>query len=310
METLQRFYVVMNARSGRRTASERKTVVESELAAKGCQAIVRLVRRPEGLNDAIAWAIDMARTNGGAVVAAGGDGTINAVVQQVLGTGLPLGVLPQGTFNFFGRNHGLSEDLAQAARDLVSAVIEPVQVGQVNDQIFLINASIGMYRRLLQDREAFKARLGRSRLVALWAGLNTLLRPHPRLELCIRGAGTERTEDVITLVVGNNRLQLENMGLSAAACVEHGRLLGVRLRPLSRLALLAVALRGVFGRWVDGDHGEAVVFDELIVNPIQAHRKSLRIALDGEIRRMRPPLVFRVAEHTLPLLRPPRERES
>lgn len=309
METLQSFYVVMNARSGRRTASERKAIVENELAAEGRKAIVRLVRRPEGLNEAIAWAIDMARTHGGAVVAAGGDGTINAVVQQVLGTGLPLGVLPQGTFNFFGRNHGLSEDLAQAARDLVNAVVEPVQVGLVNDHVFLINASLGMYRRLLQDRETFKSRLGRSRLVAMWAGLNTVLRPHPRLELCIRSDGAQSNEDVITLVVGNNRLQLENMGLADADCVNQGRLLGVRLRPLSRLGLLAVALRGVLGRWVDGDHGEAMVFDELIVNPLPAARKTLRIAVDGEIRRMRPPLVFRVAQQRLPLLRPRRDPE-
>lgn len=307
MANLHRFYVVMNAGSGRRAATERKAIVENELAREGRTAIVRLVRRPEGLNDAIAWAIDMAQTHGGAVVAAGGDGTINAVVQQVLGTGLPLGVLPQGTFNFFGRNHGLSENLAQAARDLTRAEIQPVQVGLVNDQVFLINASLGMYRRVLQDREAFKARLGRSRLVAMWAGLNTLLRPHPRLELCIRGVGVERTEEIVTLVVGNNRLQLEQMGLADATCVEQGQLLGVRLRPMSRLGLLAVALRGVLGRWVDGDHGETMVFEELIVNPLPAHRKTLRIALDGEIRRMRPPLIFRVSEKPLPLLRLPRK---
>jgi diacylglycerol kinase family enzyme len=305
MQTIQRFFVVMNAGSGRRGAQLRKQTVERELAACGAEAVVRLVRSPKALPEAIDWAIGMARERDGAVVAAGGDGTINAVVQQVLGTGLPFGALPQGTFNFFGRNHGLSEDLAQAARDLAVAVPQPVQVGQVNDRVFLINASLGLYRRLLQDREAFKARLGRSRLVAMWAGLNTLLRPHPKLELCIRGEAGETRETVSTLVVGNNRLQLERMGLADAACVERGHLLGVRLRPLGRLALLAVALRGVFGRWIDGDHGEATVFDELVVNPLPAQRRSLRVALDGEIQRLRPPLVFRVAPESLPLLRPP-----
>ena len=310
MQTIQRFYVVMNAGSGRRGAQLRKTTVERELAAGGAEAVVRLVRSPKGLPDAVAWAIDMARQHDGAVVAAGGDGTINAVVQQVLGTGLPFGALPQGTFNFFGRNHGLSEDLAEAARDLVDAMPQPVQVGLVNDRVILINASLGLYRRLLQDREAFKARLGRSRLVAMWAGLNTLLRPHPRLDLCIRDSGGERREEVMTLVVGNNRLQLEKMGLVDAACVEQGRLLGIRLRPIGRLDLLGVAVRGMLGRWVDGDHGEAVVFDELVVNPLPAHRRSMRVAIDGEIHRMRPPLVFRVAPEALPLLRPRRLQEA
>jgi len=243
------------------------------------------------------------------VVAAGGDGTINAVVQEVLDTGLPFGALPQGTFNFFGRNQGLSEDIETAARDLLDAELREVPVGRVNDRVFLINASIGLYRRLLQDRERFKRRLGRSRLVALWAGFNTLLRPHPRLQLCLRDDDGERREEVLSFVAGINRLQLEQLGLPEAEAVDGGRLLGFTLRPQARLQLLGLALRGLTGQWQNDARAQAFVFDALLVQPTRS-RRSLRVALDGEVVRMRPPLRFDVCETRLPLLVPRRRADE
>ena len=56
---------------------------------------------------------------------------------------------------------------------------KPVQVAGVNDRVFLVNASLGLYPDLLEDREAYKARFGRSRWVAFVAGCATLLRAQP-----------------------------------------------------------------------------------------------------------------------------------
>lgn len=309
MQPIPSFDVVMNAGSGRTEAQARKACVERVLREGGREVQVRLVRHPRELPQQIAAAIASAQSKGGAVVAAGGDGTINAVVQRMLETGLPFGALPQGTFNFFGRSQGLSEDIETAARDLLYAELREVPVGRVNERVFLINASLGLYRRLLQDREQFKQQLGRSRLVALWAGFNTLLRPHPRLELCLRGEEGERKEEVLSFVAGINRLQIEQLGLPEAEAVTDGRLLGFTLRPQGRLQLLGIALRGLTGHWQNDARAEAFVFDELIVQPTRS-RNSLRIALDGEVERMRPPLRFHVSETRLRLLvRRPDARE-
>jgi hypothetical protein len=91
------------------------------------------------------------------VVAAGGDGTINTVAHEAVRQGCLFGVLPQGTFNYFGRTHGIPEDLAEAVRALLRARVTPVQVGMVNDRIFLVNASVGLYPQLLEAREHDKA---------------------------------------------------------------------------------------------------------------------------------------------------------
>jgi diacylglycerol kinase family enzyme len=291
-----RFEVVMNAGSGRRAEAERRACIEQALGPRGLG--LHVVRHPRELQTRIEAALDGAR--------GGGDGTINAVVQRVLGSGLPFAALPQGTFNFFGRNQGLSEDLQTAARGLLDVELREVRVGRVNDRVILINASLGLYRRLLQDRERAKQRLGRSRLVALWAGLLTLLRPHPRLSLLIRQGGSERRADVLTLVAGNNRLQLELMGVDEAAAVEQGLLLGLMLPPQGRYALLGQALHGLFGAWSAGASAETFVFDSLTVQPLRRGRRALKLAIDGEVLRLRPPLEFSIHPSPLPLLVPRR----
>lgn len=58
--------------------------------------------------------------------AAAGDGTINAVACQAVTHGCAFGVLPQGTFNYFGRTHGIPEALEEAVHALLRSNLHPV----------------------------------------------------------------------------------------------------------------------------------------------------------------------------------------
>ena len=69
-------------------------------------------------------------------MAVGGDGTINTVAQATLLAGLPFGIIPQGTFNYSSRTHGIPSDVREATTALLSARVKPIQVGEVNDRIF------------------------------------------------------------------------------------------------------------------------------------------------------------------------------
>ncbi|HET8548404.1 MAG TPA: diacylglycerol kinase family protein, partial [Bryobacteraceae bacterium] len=67
-----------------------------------------------------------------AVVAAGGDGTVGAVAAELVGTSIPLGVLPVGTLNHFARDAGIPGKLADAARVIAEGRTTKVDVGEVN----------------------------------------------------------------------------------------------------------------------------------------------------------------------------------
>jgi diacylglycerol kinase family enzyme len=248
-------------------------------------------------------AVEQAQQQQGVVVA-GGDGTINAVAQVVLTSGRPFGVLPQGTFNYFSRTHGIPLDTAAATRALLDAVVQPVQVGLLNDRVFLVNASLGLYPKLLEEREAYKQQFGRHRLVAVWAGVVTLQRAQRPLRLRLEHAGEVRVMRTSTLVVGNNPLQLQQLGLPEARAVQQGQLAAIAVRPVGPLAMVGLLLRGALGRLGDADHVVNFACERLTAWPYG--RRRLKVAMDGEVAWLDAPLVFRVAPHPLPLLVPAR----
>jgi diacylglycerol kinase family enzyme len=297
------FFIVQNTGSGRKDAADIQAGIRSVLEGAGRRFEIMAVDDPSQLAATARRAVQAARDAGGVVVACGGDGTLNAVAQEVLGSGLPFGILPQGTFNYFGRRHGISQDTEAAARCLVDARLAPVQVGLLNGRAFLVNASLGLYPQLLEDREAYKQRYGRSRYVALWAGLSTLRRAHRQLTLQLEQEGQTRILRTPTLVVGNNALQLEHVGIAEGAELERGRLVAMGVRPVGTWALYGLLLRGLISRLGDAENVFSFGFDELVVRPSRS-RGRIKVAMDGEISHIETPLVFSVSPHRLPLLVP------
>ncbi|MDI1257753.1 diacylglycerol kinase family protein [Aquabacterium sp.] len=298
-------FVVLNGGSGHIQAQERVDTVRRVFQEAGRHFELLEVSDPQQLPPTIARAIELARQHHGAVVAAGGDGTINAVVQQVLPTGLPLGILPQGTFNYFGRNQGISSDIEEAARSLLTAQLKPVQVGLINEQAFIVNASMGLYPTLLQDREAFKQRFGRSRVVALLASLATMLREHRDWVIKLTLDHSTHTIVTPTLFVGNNALQMEQIGIPEAPALQDGQLVAIAVKPVGKLAMLGLLLRGALGQLGDADKVSSFAFTSLTVSPRRPHRpRRLKVATDGEVIWMNTPLHFRPSPRPLMLLVP------
>ncbi len=296
------FFIVINAGSGHNDKDEARTTIASILEAAGRRHEFLTVADPSKLPGVIDEAVRRARDEGGIVGAAGGDGTLNAVAGPVLEAGLPYAVLPQGTFNYFGRVHGISQDVDVSTRALLRASVEPVQVGRVNGRVFLVNASLGLYPQLLEDREAHKKRFGRSRLVALWSGLRTLVKERRQLMLDIESAGRRRQVRTPTLFVGNNRLQLDRIGIAEEAALEQGRLAGIMVRPIRGWAMLGLALRGALGRLGDAENVESFAFRRITVQP-RGQRRA-KVAVDGEVLWLPTPLVFDVSPEPLRLLLP------
>lgn len=296
-------FIVLNAGSGRDDANTTRDTIANLLTAAGRRFEIDLVEDPRNLPESARRATDRAVRERGVVVAAGGDGTLNAVTQAVLGRGVAFAILPQGTFNYFGRTFGIPSDTARAVHALLDARIEPVQIGMVNEHAFLVNASMGLYPTLLEDREAFKKRYGRSRLVAVWSSLVTLMRRPPQWTLDLDLQGQRHTLRTPTLVVGNNALQLEQIGIGLVDKLSRGQLVAMSVRPVSTWMLYWLLLRGAFSRLGDAEDVISFGFERLEVRP-HGRRRHIKVAMDGEIVRMSTPLVFKVSENPLPLLVP------
>lgn len=302
-------FIVLNAGSGRSDTDSVRREIETTCEAAGRRCRIFLIDGPNRVQVLAREAVEAARPVGGIVVAAGGDGTINTVAQATLGSGCAFGVLPQGTFNYFSRANGIPADTGAALRVLFDERPREVQVGMVNDRVFLVNASMGLYAELLEEREAFKREYGRSRFVAFGAALMTMLRGHRQWDLHLAFHGKERDIRTPTLFVGNNPLQLRQVGLPEAEMLENERLLAaVALKPAGAFGLAGLLMRGAFGRLGSAEGVTSFAFESLTVQPRgkASGRKPRRVkvATDGELGWLEMPLQFRVAPEPLWLIRP------
>lgn len=298
---------VINAAAGAQDVDAKRAVIEATLAERGRKGEL-LVCRPEALPRVATEAATAALARSTAVVAVGGDGSLSTVARAAHAAGCAMGVIPHGTFNYFARTHGIPTEPLAATRQLLDARPKPVQVGAINGRVFLVNASLGLYPDLLQDREAFKARFGRSRWVAFVAAFATLLRAQRRLRLHIETGATVRDVQTLTLFVGNNPLQLQQFGAEPEDTVPgtpgDGSLAALVLRPIGTLAMLGLMAHGAMGRLREAAGVERFEFTHMVVRPTLApgHRKVV-VACDGEVTRMRTPIDIRVLDTPLYLLR-------
>jgi diacylglycerol kinase family enzyme len=294
------------AAGGANAQAREAAVATVQAAGRACEVL--LAERGEQLPALAAQGARRVAAQGGVLVGAGGDGTLNTVARAALNADVAFGVLPLGTFNYFARAHQLPEEPVAAAQGWLSGFEQRVQVGVVNDEAFLVNASIGLYPKLLRAREADNRQYGRHRLVAAWAALRTVWNEQRSLRLALRVDGQAVTLRTPTLFVGNNALQFEQLGLPEAEAVADGDRLGlITVRPVSRWRMLWLGLRGALGE-LDGAAG-------VIKRPIQtlevAPRRGrgrgggrIELACDGEVRSVPLPLRFEVRPASLRLVRP------
>jgi diacylglycerol kinase family enzyme len=295
--------IVINAASDKGEVLDAKAKIERACKTAGRRFRIYEIGSRKQMSAIIHQAVGDARASQGVVVASGGDGTINAVVQATLGSGCAFGVIPQGTFNYFSRTHGIPSDTGEAMQVLLTHRPQATQVGLINDRVFLVNASIGLYARVLEDREAFKAEYGRHRWVALWSGLLTVLRHERPWHLHMAWGEGRRDMQTRTLFVANNALQMHQVGLPEATAVEHSQLAAIAIKPRGLWSMLGLLARGAIGRLGEADSVVSFPFESLIVeSPRKARR--VKVATDGEIGWMRMPLHFGVAPEPLWLIRP------
>lgn len=237
----------------------------------------------------------------GVIVAAGGDGTLNAVAKALLHTEIPMGILPLGTFNYVARALNIPLDILQAAQVIATGVSHAIHVATLNDQIYLNNASLGLYPLFIKKRELYNQRFGRFPLHAYTSGLDVLLREHKSLKLSVTMDGKKYPVTTPLIFFGNNQLQLSDMKLRIAECAANAKLAGVVVAKNDRLSLLRMVLQLIQGKIDEAADVYSFCAEQLQVT---CKKENLTVAIDGELKEMSMPLNFAVAKSALNVMVP------
>jgi diacylglycerol kinase family enzyme len=196
---------------------------------------------------------------------AGGDGSLAAVAQVAIERDLPFVAVPFGTRNHFARDLGLDRDDPFAALDAFDGGLEKgIDVGRVNDRLFLNNVSLGFYARLVHRREHHRRR---GEALARLKAFGTLLRRTGPLGVTIEG----RTVEARIVLVANNHYDLSLFSIGERKRLDEG------------LLHLYVAAGWLPTEWEEETGGHFKV---------DAEAGRLRAAVDGEPEELETPLEF------------------
>ena len=293
---MQRITVLLNPRAGTQDDAAAERVTAAFRRAGAVDADVRPIEGPS-LHGA---ASDALGRGAAIVVAGGGDGTVSAVASALIGTDGALGILPLGTLNHFAKDVGVSLNLDDAVRAIVGGRITRVDVGEVNNHPFINNSSVGMYARLVAQRDAMQ-RLGRGKWIAHGLAAFRVWRGYHRLRIALRAEGRERLVRTPFVFVGNNEYQLSGLELGGRKALNGGRLHVCMAPGMPRGGVAQMILVAIFGDVYRIDGFESFSAPEV---RLDAGVPQLHVSIDGEAVILDNPLAFRIRPGALRVVVP------
>ncbi|NUB44638.1 NAD(+)/NADH kinase [Fertoebacter nigrum] len=288
--------VLANPGSGRN--SRDAEAINVALAVFGPQAELRHWEPGDDLEVAVKQAVVDGFST---IVAAGGDGTVMGVAHALAGTKARLAVLPLGTFNYFARGLGIPQEPREAAEAILAGHTKRISVGAVNGQVFLNNASIGIYPKILREREDIYSRFGRRRIAAHWSVIRTVIRFQRPMTLRLTTDGTTRSVRTPLLFVARSAYQLSHFGLDAQQTISDDGFALFIAKGTTRMDLLNLALRLATKTVVIGRDVEMIPAKSISVETLHPMPD---VAFDGEKARMKSPLDFRILTDALEIIVP------
>jgi diacylglycerol kinase (ATP) len=230
------------------------------------------------------------------VCALGGDGTVRAVAQELVGTGVALGLLPGGTGNLLARNMGAPvDDLGEAMTVALTGGTRTIDVGWLcldptpdqasatrlepgaNVHAFTVMAGVGFDAEIMDDApEAVKAKVGWAAYVA---SATRHLRDQPFMASVGRDGPVGEPTPTRTVVVGNCGELTGGLVLLPEARLDDGILDIAVITADSLASWAAVAARVIAGATDDGPSIERSRAREVLVEV----RPAQLVEVDGDV---------------------------
>jgi diacylglycerol kinase family enzyme len=272
VEPARRGVLIINPNSGGGKA------IRSDLAGEARKRGVRTVTLVPGA-DLTQLAEEASAAGADAIGMAGGDGSQALVASVAMRHGIPFVCVPSGTRNHFALDLGLDrKDVIGALDAFTDGVERTIDLACVNDRVFVNNASLGIYARVVQSGAYRNAKLG------TWARmLPDMLGPGaPPVDLEFEGPHAQRYADAPLLMVSNNPYHLARLSRSITRPRLDTGHLGILTARIADRAILTAIGPSRFRRVVEWSQ-----------KSFEVHSSApVPVGVDGEALILDPPLRF------------------
>lgn len=277
---MQKVLAILNPQARRGRAYKQAQQIERALSAVDLPHEVVVTKEP---GHAIELARRAALAGRKMIVAAGGDGTINEVVNGLMqaagdGAALPtLGVLPVGSGNDFAGSLGISTHLHQAAERLKLGQTRRIDVGRVNTRYFANNVGLGFEARI--NVEAHKLTLLPGQPGYLAAVFRAMVSyPFPTVTVTLDDQA-QPAQAILMISIGNNRRIGGGFLITPHAVPDDGALDVCLVDAIPRPEILRLLPKAMNGKHI----GEPVVHMARAQRIVVESQDPLPVHADGEI---------------------------
>ena len=276
----------MNPKAGGRTGAGLSDEITTAFSTAGA-AVTNIELKP---GEDVAERAREAAATSPVVVAAGGDGTVNAVAGVLADTATAMGVLPAGTLNHFARDMKLPSEIDKAAATIAAGQIVAIDVAEVNGRVFVNNSSIGVYPNAVAIREQLR-KSGHGKWMAMGIAIWRVLRTYRGVRVDLDVNGRRFSARTPFVFVGNNEYVVEGLQIGAREHLASGKLFVYLAPRISTQQLPMLLVRALFGRAHNTHAYEVIETTELTIDTSSS--KTVSVSLDGETTTLRMPLHYR-----------------
>ena len=169
------------------------------------------------------------------LVACGGDGTINEVASSLVGTSIPLGIVPIGSGNGLASNLGISKNLRKALTLLRNPHTTKIDVGRINGKYFFSNTGVGFDAKVIKNYESSHRR---TLLGYLQACATSFTKLDSIQNLGIKINDEDMRTDIFMIFVSNSNEMGYKLSLTPKASLQDGLLDALVISKIGRLKML------------------------------------------------------------------------
>ncbi|MEX0780550.1 MAG: diacylglycerol kinase family protein [Balneolales bacterium] len=230
------------------------------------------------------------------LIVGGGDGTISTAASLLIDSEIVLAVLALGTKNHFAQDLGIPKDLGEAIKLLEEMNVHQIDVGDVNGHVFVNNATLGLYPKIVEERDSRRKKHGWRKWKAQIAAAFIVVWRFPKIRLSVEYNGDRIGYKSPFLFIGNNEYEGRLMFDSHRATLSGGYLWLCTGHASGVWSLLRMAwqLR------LKGIEGIKNIETNLITDvKVYSMRRRETVAIDGENLKLETPLRFSIRKNIL-----------
>lgn len=231
------------------------------------------------------------------ILIGGGDGTIRSAASIFMRHQVGFGILPFGTMNLFAKDLSLPMDPFEAARLYKDFTTIALDCGEVNGEIFLCNAMVGIPCEIAEEREAVR----HNETIGKWLQLVqhgfARLTGRKAYPMRLEYDGRKEYHNIKAIIIGNNEYETAGgPGTFKKKSLKDGLLSIYTVNTEGPLEAMELLSKLAIGSWHEA-HG-LNAFNTTALK-VKLYQKNTTILLDGEAQRFSSPLRFKIRPQAL-----------